>query len=455
MQGSALLSPPVAATQRFVLLIAICLAGELAWAECLPGGLHLTVSGGPAEHEVTLSWTGADPSFEIYRAEDPSLVMAPENLLASTDAREWVDAGVTGEMAFYRVQSVSTLRQIGFDSQGADGNFDLDHGVREGARNGRPGAYVAYSWVAAGELSFVHVRTELGFIDDATPRCVELVSLVNDVAPATDPELGTLRWVHEVPTVAWRRETGEWELIYMTYPEDAEGTRLFGYGWLARKTMQNRPFPDAEPDLTTLDEKEQRLFVGLAFDPRLVASSTEWAEGEASDPVPHNSRYVAYGEPAAYADSGKLYLALVAMFCNEDLCKGDLILLRSDDGDHWDYLGVLLEPSDAEPFGAFFSYFTAPSIYRSPEDGTLRLLVTADNIFDIYQGLYEFEIEDLDAAQLVRDEQNHPLLRFEVPPEAPLVHTGAGSYHRGLGRRILGKHFPGEPGRFRVFTYEP
>ncbi|MDQ7088711.1 MAG: hypothetical protein Q9Q13_13010 [Acidobacteriota bacterium] len=428
----------------------------VARSACLPDGLELTALKGPAANEVTLRWTGADPGFELYGSEDPTAVVTPENLLTSTREREWIDSQPTGHVRYYLVRSSSSLQQLGFESQGPDGDFDLDLGVAEGLWRGRAGAFGAYSRVASGPASFTLVRTELGFVDAAAPRCVVAVTDINDITPASDPQFGELRWVHEVPTVTWRRKNGEWNLFYQTYPEDASGERLFDYSWIAHKSMRNRPTPDAEPDIDTLSAKERRLFAGLAYNDRLTAATDPWAHGEPIDPVPANTKYLVYTEPGGHVSRGKLYLALSAMFCPDGgACEGDIVLLRSADGEAWEYLGVLLAADDAKPFGAFFSYFTAPAIYRSPDDDTLRLIVTPANTFDVYQGLYEFEIEDLDAARVLRNAQGRPIPRFELPPESPLVHTGAGSFHHGLRQRIVGKHFPEEPGRFRVFTHEP
>jgi len=430
-------------------------AGSSTRADCLPGGIALSLEKGPGDGEVTLRWTGGDPSFDVYRAEQPEVVAAPENLLGSTEGREWTDGASPDPVAYYLVESSSDLRQLGFASEGLDGNFDLDLGVPGGTRGGRPGDYGAYSVVNPGAESFVLVHGELGFIDAAAPWCVEHVLRINEVHPGSDPELGELRWVHEVPTVTRSADDGRWHLFFMTYPENADGERLFEYGWLGHKTMASLPGPAVEPDPASLDAREERLFAGLAWNDRLAGSTDGWAEGNPRDPVPGNTRYVAYAEPAAWSEGGRLYLALVAIFCPGDDCRGDVILLRSDDGEDWEFRGTLLVADDAKAWSPLYTHFTAPAFFRAPEDGSLRLLVSPTNVFDTYQGLVEFEVDDLDAARLVRDEAGRPVARFEVPPEGPFVHTGAGCLHGILGRRVLGKHFPGEPRRFRVFVFDP
>jgi hypothetical protein len=65
--------------------------------------ISLTVRHGPGPLDVTLEWTGGQPTFEIFRSADVKDICGADDSLGTTDARIWIDAAPQGTV-FYRVQ---------------------------------------------------------------------------------------------------------------------------------------------------------------------------------------------------------------------------------------------------------------------------------------------------------------------------------------------------------------
>src|SRR3989449_6297666 len=62
------------------------------------------VKHGPGALDVTLEWTGGQPSFEVYRSADPSTVCRSDTLIGVTDVPSWIDVNPPGTV-FYRVHN--------------------------------------------------------------------------------------------------------------------------------------------------------------------------------------------------------------------------------------------------------------------------------------------------------------------------------------------------------------
>jgi hypothetical protein len=65
--------------------------------------VELVVGRGPVSGEVTLAWSGGEPTFELYRSEDPADLVSPSKEIGETVRRDWIDAPPAGETFFYRV----------------------------------------------------------------------------------------------------------------------------------------------------------------------------------------------------------------------------------------------------------------------------------------------------------------------------------------------------------------
>ena len=71
----------------------------------------LTVQHGPGPLDVTLVWTGGQPTFEIFRSSDPGAVCRSDTLLGVTDGQSWIDTAPAGTV-FYKVHSPSAAEPI-------------------------------------------------------------------------------------------------------------------------------------------------------------------------------------------------------------------------------------------------------------------------------------------------------------------------------------------------------
>ena len=91
----------------------------------------LSIGKGPSEDQLTLSWTGGDPVFEIYRSAAAQNVEAPSNEIGETLGREWVDSVTTGPIAYYRVgllsQQIDHLAFALITPLSTDDNYILTH----------------------------------------------------------------------------------------------------------------------------------------------------------------------------------------------------------------------------------------------------------------------------------------------------------------------------------------
>jgi hypothetical protein len=66
-------------------------------------GVLLLVNKGPTPDAVTLSWTGGGSPFQIFRSADPISFDVPGDLLAATNAAQYVDAPPPASIWFYSV----------------------------------------------------------------------------------------------------------------------------------------------------------------------------------------------------------------------------------------------------------------------------------------------------------------------------------------------------------------
>jgi len=70
-----------------------------------PDGVDLTLVPGPGAGEMSLSWTGGQPTFEVYRSPFAPGIEMPSNKLGETDLRDWLDVPPASDILYYRVTS--------------------------------------------------------------------------------------------------------------------------------------------------------------------------------------------------------------------------------------------------------------------------------------------------------------------------------------------------------------
>jgi hypothetical protein len=68
-------------------------------------GVGLTVARGPSAGDLTLSWTGGQPVFNVYRSTSPAGVVAPGNLVSSTSSRLLVTPEGSANIIYFVVTS--------------------------------------------------------------------------------------------------------------------------------------------------------------------------------------------------------------------------------------------------------------------------------------------------------------------------------------------------------------
>jgi hypothetical protein len=68
-------------------------------------GISLSLANGAAHGEITLQWTGGDPTFTVYRSSNPQGIVNAVNELGQSDQRNWDDTPPAGVAFYYVVTS--------------------------------------------------------------------------------------------------------------------------------------------------------------------------------------------------------------------------------------------------------------------------------------------------------------------------------------------------------------
>lgn len=75
-------------------------------AQTRPAAIDLRLRHGPGPLDVSLEWTGGEPTFEVFRSADMKEVCGPDDSLGVTEARLWFDPAPPGTV-FYRVHDAA------------------------------------------------------------------------------------------------------------------------------------------------------------------------------------------------------------------------------------------------------------------------------------------------------------------------------------------------------------
>jgi hypothetical protein len=68
-------------------------------------GITLDATVGATPDEVSLDWSGGQPTFQIYRSSVASDVIAAGNLIGESEDRQWADVPGPGTIFFYEITS--------------------------------------------------------------------------------------------------------------------------------------------------------------------------------------------------------------------------------------------------------------------------------------------------------------------------------------------------------------
>lgn len=234
------------------------------------------------------------------------------------------------------------------------------------------------------------ISTRLAWSEDAGKTWVDCGVFLNQAEDITLPGPVYATWEYEVASLC--RDPGapanaRWKLFFHRYLAVGEA-RLFQYGWIGMKSA-------ATPEGLT-NSSESKLITGSIY-------SNE-ADVWLGPPLLelHNlhadlAGCVAFSEPGAFATASALYLCLLG--AEGASTNGRIVLIRSNHGGAWEYLGsFLVNTNDGPALGCHG--FSAPALYE--KNGTRYLLVTPQTN-DRYLGTRIFRIADLDTATLVRD----------------------------------------------------
>lgn len=237
-------------------------------------------------------------------------------------------------------------------------------------------------------------------------------------------------WWHEVPSLLFDPDDRQtpWKLFWMKYfavptpyyeppqPSGEPTVRIVQHMWIAYKAAASPAELDAAREVLLLD-------AGISARPEDRARQNVNAL--------HSSLRdrKAYTEPGTLVHDGRLYLSLDS-FTGPEVSEFRLILLSSKDrGSSWEYVGQLLDPSDAAWFG--YRVLGASSL---AEDGGRTFLLVSPMDSKGHHGTYVFEFDDVSQAKLRRDSRGHLLVHKYLPVSVPLIagHVNAGesSFHR-------------------------
>jgi hypothetical protein len=86
------------------ILVLSTLLPVVSIAQTTASEIVLTVTRGPGPLDVTLQWTGGQPSYEVLRSASASAVCNTDSLLGVTDGQSWIDPAPP-DTVFYKIRS--------------------------------------------------------------------------------------------------------------------------------------------------------------------------------------------------------------------------------------------------------------------------------------------------------------------------------------------------------------
>src|SRR5215471_8354100 len=84
-------------------IVALSILSLIAPSLAFSDNVNLTATYGTSPGSVNLSWTGAPPNYQIYRATAPSSLTNPSNQVLLTGFPTWTDAEVPSNIFYYTV----------------------------------------------------------------------------------------------------------------------------------------------------------------------------------------------------------------------------------------------------------------------------------------------------------------------------------------------------------------
>jgi hypothetical protein len=226
-------------------------------------------------------------------------------------------------------------------------------------------------------------------------------------------------WRYEVPSLVCDPTDPDtnhrWKLFVHRYFWERDRNSRMDYGWITLRTAAD-PAGEWSAELP--------LF-GAGKNPLAPYHATCVDVNSLDASLKHN---VAYTEPGALAQAGRLYLSMTALQPRLGLgginVSYTIILLASDDhGSSWKFIGSLLKPQDATHFG--YDYFDGTGLAK--DSGRLFLLAVPGSRRGLmHDGCVAFEFESLAEGRLRRDGDGHPVVTSYFAPQ-PGILSGPGA----------------------------
>ena len=282
--------------------------------------------------------------------------------------------------------------EITFNGIGPDGIFDPALAFDPGTSR----IWMSYSEVGDSAMwpgQNTTIDTRLAYSDDAGATWqdagLEINTALDVTLPLTPPnDAGT--WVHEVSSIVYdpgAPAAERWKILWHHYLT-INGVTHYEIGWIAMRTA---PAPDGPWSA------ERKLFAGTLYD-SVTYGATE-VQLDQLDPELNNCQV--FSEPGMVATADALYAVLLGI---DPTVDNRIILLKwpyPNPSGKWQYLGSLLIGNvDGPLFG--YDAFTAPDMFIRGSTHYLIATPRTGTISPTYLGTFVFEIEDIDAATLIR-----------------------------------------------------
>jgi len=316
--------------------------------------------------------------------------------------------------------------------------------------------------VTGSAVELDQTSTWLAYSDDDGANWQETGVVINPAEPITLPAPLTIGvWQQEVSRLVYDEfdtTTGKpwkmpWHRHLAAYHEGLDVVvRMLQHGWISLKSASTPQGLEFAP--------ERRLFSGSLYDP--VNDATigvpEFKLDQLFPGSDELGECAVFTEPAILPHPHGLF---VGMKCAKLSNPGKLVLLLcSEDFASCDYIGDLLDDTEASAFGESYDGFSAPELVHSQNQTYLIATPTED---DHYRGCLVFLVADLDS-DIATLKQTELIERRNNAEKTPLLESSIfgtdGSFNGACGYTagatgsgiIQSEYFPNEKPEFRLFA---
>lgn len=316
--------------------------------------------------------------------------------------------------------------------------------------------------VPGSEVELDQTSTRLAYSDDKGASWQDTGVVINPAEPVTLPVTPTIGvWQQEVSRLVYDEFDGttgkKWKMLWHRhlagYHEGLDAVvRMFQHGWISLKSASTPQDLEFAP--------ERKLFSGTLYDP--VNDATigvpEFKLDQLFPGADELGECAVFTEPAILPHPHGLFVGLKCAILSD---PGKLVLLLcSEDFASCDYIGDLLDDTEASAFGESYDGFSAPELVES-QDRTYLITTPTEN--DQYRGCLVFLVTDLDS-DIDTLKQTDLIKRRNNADKTPLLESSIfgtdGSFNGACGYTagatgsgiIQSEFFPNEKPEFRLFA---